>query len=436
MNFVRTAMTKAFVNGAYKAWRQQHLYDREKALLPASQEVAKRVLECESINAELKEILYQRTAIRLQISTMLNKKMDELRPVFPHYPISVIEHRARAQIQPQIDDLSLQRIILDHKERVLLRKRNEILHPDPENETEPAERARFIRRCGDEDCKGFLSTQWKCGLCSKKTCPHCHVLKEEEGHECNPDDVETAKLLRADTAPCPSCATPIYKISGCDQMWCTQCNTAFSWTTRRIERGPIHNPHYFEYLRTRADRFPQRNPNDVICGRELNNDTIRGWSRGIYGLNPSMSYVLRIAQSVLHLRHDTLPRYRTDEVRNNEDLRVKFLLNRTTEDQFKAALYKRQKETDKKAEIYDILFMFVQTATEILFRITEDDHEALTLTEHAHPTGELNELAAYASRCLQDVSSTFGCVRYEIAPYDPTNGYTFGKYAAAPATIV
>ena len=31
----------------------------------------------------------------------------------------------------------------------------------------------FIRKCGVEDCRGFLSEQWKCGLCDTTTCKKC-----------------------------------------------------------------------------------------------------------------------------------------------------------------------------------------------------------------------------------------------------------------------
>ena len=425
MNFVRKVMTKAFVNGPYKLWRQQQMYDREKALLPASQEAAKLVLDRESMEAEIKDVRLQLTALKEEMRVLLKTKWDELRRENPDVPGSTLEGRSARLVQSEMDELVLQRIILEHKEHVLQRNRHQIGAP-PDWEPMTVERARFIRRCCDEACKGFLSTQWKCGLCCKRTCSECHVLKAD-GHECKADDVETAKLLSADTTPCPSCATPIYKISGCDQMWCTQCNTAFSWTTRLVERGPIHNPHYFEYMRTHAGRLPQRNPNDVICGRELDENTLRLWSRGIYGQNPTLNCVLDTAQSILHLRHDTLPRYRTDQVRDNEDLRVKFLLDRYTEDQFKAQLYKRQKEADKKSEMYDILFMFVQTATEILFRITEDDHAALSRGQELMQ--ELNELAAYSSRCMHDVSSTFGCIRYEILPFKKGRGFRMEKYS-------
>jgi hypothetical protein len=31
-------------------------------------------------------------------------------------------------------------------------------------------------------------------------------------------------------------------------MWCPQCHTAFRWSTGEIERGAIHNPHYYEWM--------------------------------------------------------------------------------------------------------------------------------------------------------------------------------------------
>ena len=87
--------------------------------------------------------------------------------------------------------------------------------------------------CPREECRGFLSTQYKCEICKFHTCPHClEVIGEsKEGHECDPDTVATAEAIKAQSKPCPKCGTRISKISGCDQMWCISCHTAFSWRT-------------------------------------------------------------------------------------------------------------------------------------------------------------------------------------------------------------
>ena len=107
------------------------------------------------------------------------------------------------------------------------------------------------RKCPDEECRGYLSTQWKCGMCDKWACPDCHVIKgtsRDAQHTCDPDVKATAQFLAKDTKPCPKCSTLIHKIEGCDQMWCTQCHTAFSWRRGTIETR-IHNPHYYEWQR-------------------------------------------------------------------------------------------------------------------------------------------------------------------------------------------
>lgn len=52
----------------------------------------------------------------------------------------------------------------------------------------------------------------------------------------------------ANTRPCPTCFVPIYKISGCDQMFCTECHAKFSWRTGKVVKGLFHNPHFFEWI--------------------------------------------------------------------------------------------------------------------------------------------------------------------------------------------
>jgi hypothetical protein len=115
-------------------------------------------------------------------------------------------------------------------------------------------------------CSGLVKNG-RCGDCKKAVCAKC---REErlDGHECNQQELETIKLLKRDTKPCPRCKIPIHKIDGCDQMFCTKCKTAFSWRTLNIQRGIIHNPHYYEYMAQRGAMNIQIEENDPY-GEEL-----------------------------------------------------------------------------------------------------------------------------------------------------------------------
>ena len=129
------------------------------------------------------------------------------------------------------------------------------------------ERKKFIMPCQKEECKGFLSSAYKCGVCEDFCCPHClKILGPDKNveHTCNTEDVESATFIKNTTKSCPKCGERIHKIDGCDQMWCTICHTAFSWKTGEIQNGTVHNPHFFQYMRNLNGELP-RQPGDNPC---------------------------------------------------------------------------------------------------------------------------------------------------------------------------
>lgn len=132
------------------------------------------------------------------------------------------------------------------------------------------ERRKFVMPCQYEGCRGMLSSSYKCELCEKFTCAQCFgaIDGEKDDHRCIQEDIDTAEELRRNTKPCPQCGTRISKIDGCDQMWCVECKTAFSWARGTIESGNIHNPHFFQWMRQNGGQI------GGACGRENNRDAI------------------------------------------------------------------------------------------------------------------------------------------------------------------
>jgi len=121
----------------------------------------------------------------------------------------------------------------------------------------------YTIRCPKQDCVGFANDLGRCSHCQIFICQTCHE-EASEGHICDQDTIKNVLLLQQDTKGCPKCNTPIHKIEGCDQMWCTQCKTAFSWNTGKIEKGIIHNPHYYQWQQGQNEGV--RNVGDQACG--------------------------------------------------------------------------------------------------------------------------------------------------------------------------
>lgn len=277
----------------------------------------------------------------------------------------------------------------------------------------------FTRKCPGGDCQGFLSRDFKCGLCEIQVCKECHEIKEkgkENAHECNKDNVETVKLLAKDSKPCPACSVVIFKISGCSQMWCTSCHTAFDWQSGRIEKGVIHNPHYYEYQRTTNGGVAPRNPGDVPCGENAINEhhAFYSWMRLEKTKNAQLTEILRI---IYHIRGVELPKY---AVSQNEDIRRKYLQNIINEEKFKWLLQRREKKNTINTEIRHVLDMFLNCSMDIMrktvleqpaqanrrFQVRQYNCVELEVIESA--LTELSGLISYTNESFQKIANIYG----------------------------
>lgn len=120
--------------------------------------------------------------------------------------------------------------------------------------TELQKRKYISIRCPVSDCDGYTDISWKCVQCDIVVCTRCGEVKKEDieqgiEHRCNEDSVLSFNEVMKNSKCCPKCRAFIQKKSGCSQMWCTNCNTAFDWNTMKIiSDGNYHNPHFKEYV--------------------------------------------------------------------------------------------------------------------------------------------------------------------------------------------
>lgn len=351
-NFLAKTFTNVFITKKYKLHQEQILFEKELALMPATQLLIERRLYKEKKMNDYNQELSDITKI---INELIDRKYE-------------IERLKRILIH------DLDNHVINENEQV----NNEEYKDGEETKGEKESRIKFSYRCSNENCRGFLSSRWKCQLCETWTCSECRVnvgtTEDKESHVCNNDDLETAKMLKKDSKPCPKCGIIIFKIDGCDQMYCTQCHTPFSWKSGQIEIGRnIHNPHYFEYMRTHGGL--QRNPLDRQCGRALDVYFVESFNSLLiyiscnFVLNDDCKKIINICRHISEL--DVEIRYVRQNIDLNEDKkqqnRIKYLQNIITEEEFKKIIQMNEKKYQKYQEFLNLFVMVRDTGTEILY---------------------------------------------------------------------
>jgi len=318
------SFSKYFVHHDLRKVKEKVLFEEEKTYLPQLQYEAEKI-----------------------------KSVNELRNVLASCE-KEIENNNDNEDQMVRDQRKLDKILREKRENIVK------LITSKSRSVESKEKKKFIMKCTVENCRGFLSEEYKCGLCNIVLCKDCHHEEKEE-HKCNPDDVSTIKELKKTTRPCPKCHILIYKIDGCDQMFCIQCHTPFSWRTGEVESGVVHNPHYFEMLRKGQINDYRHRQEHGPCGPMPPTNlmvTILNESNISKNIIDKLYY---FNQRVTHHRNVTLTQFGPD---NFDHERLKYLLGEYTEEKFKKKIYVRNQSLARKREERQIMDTYVSISEE------------------------------------------------------------------------
>ena len=233
-------------------------------------------------------------------------------------------------------------------------------------------------------CHGII-TDDTCGICGCTVCKKCREIIKNDSHQCDAQTIASIRAILNDAHPCPKCATPISKISGCDQMFCTQCHATFSWNTGAIITHRIHNPHYFEWLLERQFQQPTHLGNaceEYISHEKLlecfTEDEIKDSKNAKKNLIslvslteelPSVGYYIiafiNMRQMILDVRSNSGNHVNTG-LPDNHDIRIKLLAREIDENNFKNEIEKRDFEFKKNMCYWEIYSHVSEIAT-ILF---------------------------------------------------------------------
>ena len=386
--FLQSVMPQSWLTKDFKKSRQTTLVERQKAMVPETMPYIEQKKNLDQYRKQIKE--HQATIM---------KKTQEIKQL----------QEEQAALYQMIDSIQNGESVVSDKQK----KRHTIKCPN---------------------CPAFLNQDHICPSCDTRICKHCRdiipldakIIKPAENgdgsaateevaspakkdkhtiHRCDPDTLKTIEQLKQDSKPCPKCGTMTFKISGCHQMWCTECHATWDWKSGKIVTGVIHNPHYFQYMNQHGGGMP-RQPGDVPCGglpdfrtiqeticwvpsdyslqelakivsankyNQLTYDRTESSGRSIIKTVEDRVVFSKVYQLVGHINAIELPKYRLDmSEESTRLLRMEYIEQKLTDETFGKSLFEKERRCEKSTEILHVLETFVNVATDILQKMVRE----------------------------------------------------------------
>jgi hypothetical protein len=380
--FLVNNLPRTWVNGALKTHVEVILLSQEKSLIPATMEAVEQHKAKTQVREAYAEAKSEQEKINLKTHEKYQEfsaKRDEMLSIpFEQRPESLVAQCAN--LKKEYEKMSAECESARYKLSMAWSDRHNLRYRfdnGASSSSEPAEeRRQFTYPCPSNGCRGFLSTRWKCMVCSVHVCSDCHEINQEgDEHTCSEENLQTAKMIRSETKPCPKCGVRIFKTEGCDQMFCTSCHSPFSWKTGKIINGAIHNPHYFEWLH-------KQNPQgtvgidqvDRLCGNNGQARIPRVMNKWFGEV--STDFFETFTRLIIHVRDVTMPGFNIgrDALEYQKDLRIKYILKEIDEETWKTLVQRREKKAQKNKDYHNVYDLLVQAGRDMLQSMSTDNN--------------------------------------------------------------
>ena len=376
--------------------------EKEKSYLIDTMPIYKKMIEIRKLKKQIKD-LPSNKKIEIQVLKEFRKNYQYDENNFEGLTKTQITKEKLSQIKKNKNFITLLNIklIVKYDQKNKFKDHIVLLEGQSNKKIKPEKTITYICNCPNQKCRGFITNEYFCEICNLEMCDSC-MIEKKENHICNRNDVKSSNMIRDSSKPCPKCYSPIFKISGCDQMFCTNCHVVFDWNTLKIDNGNVHNAHYFDWMTSQND------PANLILDEVACGDIMDIYRNLSHRLNYNNKYYdiqkVRNIFEVNRIFHgEIIDNIRENLIKNRfENYRLEYLDNKISEKTWKSKIAKDTINNEKYKSLIHIFEMYVTITSDFIRQLA---FQKLTISKFLKNYYEFNN---FFEKSVDETLQIFG----------------------------
>lgn len=173
----------------------------------------------------------------------------------------------------------------------------------------------------------------------------------------NDNDKDTERFIKETSKSCPGCFITVYKVDGCNDMFCTVCDTHFHWDTLEINDKKAHNPDHIAKISNMAKTKALKDINDismdavVFINKNITDKVVKNKWFDEETTNSIVSMVKEM-NKIFDLKYDVLTDVIKNFVLDDVYTRKKFISGSIGEEVYKSKLYENYSTNRRTYKTY------------------------------------------------------------------------------------